>query len=65
MGALVAGDGHVILKSERCIGCGLCVTTCPNKALALERKSETARIQVPPTMDDTWHIIVRDQAMVQ
>jgi len=65
MGALVAGDGHVILKSERCIGCGLCVTTCANKALALERKSETARIQVPPTMDDTWHIIVRDQAMVQ
>ncbi len=65
MGALVAGDGHAILKSERCIGCGLCVATCPNNALALQRKPETARTLVPPTLTDTWRIIATDQAKVQ
>jgi Na+-translocating ferredoxin:NAD+ oxidoreductase subunit B len=65
MEALVAGDGRVILKSERCIGCGLCVTTCLNKALTLERKPETVRTQVPPTMQATWQIMAEAQARVQ
>jgi hypothetical protein len=62
MGALVAGDGHAVLKSERCIGCGLCVSTCPNEALRLERKPETILTQVPATFDTAWRIIAEDQA---
>jgi ferredoxin len=33
--------------AERCIGCGLCVSTCPSGALVLERKSRGAQPEVP------------------
>ena len=32
---------------DRCIGCGLCVSTCPSEALMLVRKSEDERPSVP------------------
>lgn len=32
---------------DRCIGCGLCVTTCPEEALILEPKPENRRCKVP------------------
>ena len=35
-----------VLNLDRCIGCGLCVSTCPTKALSLERKE--AQTAVPP-----------------
>jgi ferredoxin len=34
------------IAAARCIGCGLCVTTCPMEAIYLEEKSKD--IQVPP-----------------
>jgi Fe-S-cluster-containing hydrogenase component 2 len=42
------GDGKMQVDRERCIGCGLCVTTCPSGALRLVEKE---RRKVPP--DDT------------
>jgi len=50
MDALVegAGDGKPRVDLGRCIGCGLCVTTCPSGALSLV---ENSRRKVPP--DDT------------
>jgi ferredoxin len=31
-------DALAVLNTDRCIGCGLCVTTCPSGALTLARK---------------------------
>jgi ferredoxin len=42
------GDGKMHVDRERCIGCGLCVTTCPSGALKLVEKEQR---KVPP--DDT------------
>jgi ferredoxin len=40
MEALRLADGRAQLDAGRCIGCGLCVSTCPTEALVLERKRE-------------------------
>jgi Fe-S-cluster-containing hydrogenase component 2 len=52
MDALLDGDGDALGKIRvdhgRCIGCGLCVITCPSGALRL---AENPRRKVPP--DDT------------
>jgi ferredoxin len=62
MQALTEDGDRVALNADRCIGCGLCVSTCPSGALKLVRKLESERLHVPPTMDDTWHIIAQAQA---
>ncbi len=45
MGALEVVEEAVRLDEGRCIGCGLCVTGCPNGALSLERQRE---VPAPP-----------------
>lgn len=35
------------INLERCIGCGLCVSTCPEQALSLKQKPEQQHF-VPP-----------------
>jgi len=37
----VEGTTSAVVK-ERCIGCGLCVTTCPSGALELRQKKTTS-----------------------
>ena len=52
MDALLDGDGDaggkIRVDHGRCIGCGLCVSTCPSGALRL---ADSPRRKVPP--DDT------------
>ena len=65
MDALSEAGDRVSLDLDRCIGCGLCASTCPSGALTLVRKPESERTQVPPTFDDAWHTIVEAQDAVR
>jgi Fe-S-cluster-containing hydrogenase component 2 len=47
MEALEMGDEGLILYEHRCIGCGLCVTTCTTGALSLARKPDAEQPSVP------------------
>jgi len=61
MQALTEEVDRVALNTDRCIGCGLCVSTCPSGALSLVRKPDGERTQIPVTMDATWRIISQAQ----
>jgi electron transport complex protein RnfB len=47
MGALRLESEHAVLDADRCIGCGLCVSTCPTDSLALARKPDSEQPRVP------------------
>lgn len=45
MAAIDYSDEEIaVINYDRCIGCGLCVTTCPSEALILELKPESMRV---------------------
>jgi len=46
------GDEGLILYEHRCIGCGLCVTTCTTGALSLARKPDAEQPSVPKDFAD-------------
>jgi Fe-S-cluster-containing hydrogenase component 2 len=45
MDALDSSNGATRVEPHRCIGCGLCATTCPSEALSLVAKEQET---VPP-----------------
>ena len=47
------GDAYEVIRS-RCIGCGLCVTTCPTQAIRLVRKSPD-QLTPPPPDEAAWN----------
>ena len=47
MDALTIEEFKSVVNLDRCIGCGLCVTTCPNDSLLLVRKPEKEQPAVP------------------
>jgi Fe-S-cluster-containing hydrogenase component 2 len=52
-------DNLAAVNKDRCIGCGLCVTTCPTEAIKLVAKSE-AQIRIPPeTMAEQMMLMAR------
>ncbi len=53
MEALHLNDKKAVLDLNRCIGCGLCVTTCPTHSLSLVRKPKRKQPYVPKDMMDT------------
>jgi Pyruvate/2-oxoacid:ferredoxin oxidoreductase delta subunit len=54
MDAITAGDGPPQVAEGRCIGCGLCVTTCPSEAMSLTPKERR-----PPPPKDTRALYTR------
>jgi formate hydrogenlyase subunit 6/NADH:ubiquinone oxidoreductase subunit I len=42
-------DQVASIDLHRCIGCGLCINTCPEEALTLAAKPEEKHREPPPT----------------
>lgn len=40
MGAFVVDDETVSFSPDKCIGCGLCISTCPADAIILEKRKD-------------------------
>ena len=53
-GAIEEGEESYQVNQKQCIGCGLCVTTCPTSAAALVHKPESAITPVPFDMEE-WN----------
>ena len=52
--AIQRGEEAYEVIRERCIGCGLCVTTCPSEAIRLVRKPEQ-ELAPPPADEMAWY----------
>jgi len=53
MEALQLNDKKAVLNVNRCIGCGLCVTTCPTHSLSLIRRPKAKQPYVPKNIIET------------
>ncbi len=59
MDAITSDDGPSSVDLLRCIGCGLCVSTCPEEAIQLHEKEET---RTPPRSQDALYMqILRER----
>lgn len=53
-------DEKAVVNKDRCIGCGLCVTTCPSEAIELVLKPEEQLKTPPPTsMEQMMNMAVK------
>lgn len=55
VGAIEEGDEFNVIVKEKCIGCGLCITTCPTEAIELLRK-DPEEIVTPPKDEIEWYL---------
>lgn len=58
--AIEAADDAYRVIREKCIGCGLCVSTCPFEAISLVEKPKQEQLD-PPENEDHWFML-RGQA---
>jgi len=55
MEAIVEEDGTYMVLGERCIGCGVCILTCPTESISMVRRPEAER-DVPPADLIHWSV---------
>jgi ferredoxin len=53
MEAISLADKKAVLDLNRCIGCGLCVNSCPTDSLSLLRKPKAKQPYVPKDIIET------------
>jgi NAD-dependent dihydropyrimidine dehydrogenase PreA subunit len=54
VGAIAEKDDYNEIAPEKCIGCGLCITTCSEEAIRLVRRPES-EIAHPPVDQEQWY----------
>jgi Fe-S-cluster-containing hydrogenase component 2 len=52
--AIKEGENAYKVIKDDCIGCGLCITTCPNEAISLVRKKDEELVR-PPADEMAWY----------
>jgi NAD-dependent dihydropyrimidine dehydrogenase PreA subunit len=52
MDAIIEEDGAYSVLAKRCIGCGVCVSTCPSGSISLQRKLEAEHAKPAKNMMD-------------
>ena len=61
MDAIEVEDGIAEIILNRCIGCGLCVTTCPVDAIELVKKPEEELYEPPKSGSETYMRIMQER----
>jgi Fe-S-cluster-containing hydrogenase component 2 len=61
MEAIDVVDDISTISLNRCIGCGLCVTTCPEEAIQLIKKSEDQLYEPPRSGVETYMRIMQER----
>ncbi|MBM4271808.1 MAG: 4Fe-4S dicluster domain-containing protein [Deltaproteobacteria bacterium] len=63
MGAIEIKDDVAVLNSEKCIGCGLCATTCPANSIVLVRRSEPP--DIPATLQEMGMKVLTEKGKLE
>jgi electron transport complex protein RnfB len=64
MDAIAVTDGIAAINLNRCIGCGLCVTTCPVDAIELIKKPVNRLYEPPQTGAETYIRIMQERGKI-
>jgi electron transport complex protein RnfB len=61
--AVSENGGVSVVDRKKCIGCGLCVTGCPNGIAKLERKAEIETVNLPVDFEAWEHERLRNREL--
>jgi Fe-S-cluster-containing hydrogenase component 2 len=62
MEAIDMGEETASVLRNRCIGCGLCVTTCPQEAIRLQEKPQAEKSTPPIDRRERFRIVTEERS---